>query len=97
MTEPLERRADSNPVARTFTVFAILVLLAVVVLAALLAMTIRLNTLVDDNRQSNRYIIECTTPGPSPPPRTGHRCFDDGQARTAAAIKQIVDAIRGGK
>lgn len=44
---------------------------------------------------------ECTTPGPRTPtaddPTTGHKCFDDGQARTGEAITKIVDADGNGK
>jgi hypothetical protein len=44
---------------------------------------------------------ECTTPGPRTPtaedPTTGNDCFDEGQARTAVAISQIVDADQNGK
>lgn len=94
MVDPLERR-QTQPITRSFTIFSVLLLLGVVILVAVMVMLIRLNTLVDDNHASNRYLLECTTPGPNPPPNTGHRCFDDGQARLSGAITQIVDAVRG--
>lgn len=44
---------------------------------------------------------ECTTPGPRTPtaddPRTGNKCFDDGQKRTEEAILAIIDADHNGK
>jgi hypothetical protein len=49
----------------------------------------------------SQTLEECTTPGPRTPtaedPSTGHKCFDDGQARTSEAIAQIVDANGNGK
>jgi len=44
---------------------------------------------------TNRLLVECTTPGPNTPtpgnPATGNDCYDRGQARVAEAIRQIVD------
>ncbi len=43
---------------------------------------------------------DCNTPGPRTPteddPSTGHECFDENRARTAAAIKTVVDADDNG-
>jgi hypothetical protein len=44
----------------------------------------------------NDYLLECTTPGPNPPPNTGHKCFDDGQRRTGEAVAAIVDTNGNG-
>jgi hypothetical protein len=40
--------------------------------------------------EQRRILIECTTPGPNPPPVTGHPCYDDGVARTSAAITALI-------
>jgi hypothetical protein len=90
----LERRADpTHPLTRGFALVGIMLCVSAVSLVAMVVAMVRLNALVQDNRRSSAYIIECTTPGPAPPPDTGHRCFDAGQARTGAAIRQIIDAL----
>lgn len=95
MTEPLERRQES-PIAKSVTTFSVLIMLTVASLLIMSAALFRLNTLVDDNRRNSEYLIECTTPGKNPPPNTGHECFDAGQARTAGAVKAIVDTNKNG-
>lgn len=47
-------------------------------------------------------IVECTKPGPETATRenggrTGHDCYDEGRARTAEVVGQIVDADRNGR
>lgn len=52
-------------------------------------------------QQTREYLVECTTPGPRPPtrddPRTGHACYDEGQARTGQAVVKIIDTNGNGK
>lgn len=49
--------------------------------------------------QTQEYLIECTTPGPTTPtpadPRTGHPCFDAAQRRTGEAVEKIIEGVRG--
>lgn len=58
---------------------------------------VRQNTTI--NLTNGRLLVECTTPGPNQPTAanqftTGHDCYDQGQARTGVAVKQVVCAIR---
>jgi hypothetical protein len=84
---------------------AVLVFLTSVVIVLLSVVLIREIYVVGPQRNDIESIAinleECTTPGPRTPtaddPSTGHKCFDDGQARTGAAIAAIVDADGNGK
>lgn len=43
-------------------------------------------------RSANRarhVLLDCTTPGPKPPPVTGHACFDRGVKTTAEAVNDL--------
>lgn len=50
------------------------------------------------NERNGRILVECTSPGPDKPTeknqfRTGHDCYDNGQAQTGKAVKEIVCAV----
>lgn len=55
-------------------------------------------SVIESNRQNVRILNDCTTPGDRVPtnedPRTGHRCYDDGQARTRAAVAELARIMR---
>lgn len=57
----------------------------------------RLAEVQAEGRANGAFIRECVTPGPHKPtaadPTTGHACYDDGQARTGAAIDAISSQI----
>lgn len=75
-----------------------LLIATVLVLAAVYALFLAsLRGLEGDAATERRILIECTTPGPKPPPVTGHDCYDAGVRRTAEAVGQIVDADANGK
>ncbi len=73
-----------------------------VVIVSVLAFASTVIVVLFQNRDLNkevadtsRLLVECTTPGPDPvnaEGNTGHKCYDDGQRRTAKAISLIVDA-----
>jgi hypothetical protein len=70
--------------------FAVVLVLVVLVVAGL-------GVVVVGNQETNRLLVDCTTPGPlrrtPAQPATGHPCFDRGQAQQEKAIAAILDGI----
>lgn len=71
---------------------AVAVVIGLVMLAG-----VGISAIVQDNRKTNRLLVECTTPGPRTPtaadPTTGHACYDEGQRRTGEAVAAILVGI----
>lgn len=94
--------ADNKKFRRRNGVLVFLVCLLCAVTAGLLWRDVFVNA---PQREAlvevTQKLEECTTPGDHEPtvedPTTGHKCYDDGQARTAAAVTQIVDANNNGE
>lgn len=89
--------ARLSPLARLFVVAVVAVVILAGAIPLAIYLLVRVNYLAEVNKMNGEYVVECTTPGPEPPPVTGHRCFDDAQRRTAEAIAQIVDANGNGR
>lgn len=43
--------------------------------------------------QLREVIADCTVPGPNPPPRTGHRCYDDGLKRQGETLQRLITQL----
>lgn len=63
---------------------------AAVIFALVAAVSIGLNLfMLVQIKEQQAILVNCTTPGPNPPPVTGNVCYD----RTAAAVGEIGNAI----
>lgn len=80
--------------------YGILVLTAInlVVLIAVVTVVSTVKDVLEGSREARtqlielaEYLVDCTTEGPNPPPKTGHDCYDRGIERTTGAILAIVD------
>ena len=84
VTEALERAAHRRRVQNA-VIGAVLVLVAA---AGASGLILAASALSEINATSD-YLKECTTPSTD---TEFHRCYEDGQRRTAEAIKTLIDA-----
>lgn len=94
--------ADNKKFRRRNAVLVFLTSVLIVAVGYLVYRDVFINAPQRDNLvEISETLQECTTPGPRTPtaddPSTGHKCFDDGQARTGEAIAAIVDADGNGQ
>ncbi len=65
---------------------------ALLLLVASTGLGVELAGLQSGNR-ARSALIGCTTPGPKPPPVTGHACFDRGAKNLSEAIAELRKSI----
>lgn len=94
------RRELSSKRVRSILAFAVAFVAVMTALVVVLAIVAPLRNIAEQNQDYGRALAECTTPGnraSQDPADRVHECYDEGQARTAAAVAAIVDADRNGR
>ena len=69
--------------------FVVLGIVLSVYVSASLQSIERADDLRTEIRAQNAYLVECTTPGPHPPPLTGHDCYDRSSSRTGQVLAEL--------